>query len=121
MKKKQASPERSRSVLDGIGPDRQSESFDDVYVKELWWLQAIQLLKRFNNNLDNFLASVVKYNSRYEKIEFTNLHRHLVEMGELQKLHLKETKHMINQKYAQSDNQYAERTHVINRKRKVIQ
>ena len=100
MKKKQASPERSRSVLDGIGPDRQSEPFDDIYVKELWWLQAIQLLKRFNNNLDNFLASVVKYNSRYEKIEFTNLHRHLVDMGELQKLHLKETKHMINQKYA---------------------
>ena len=60
-----------------------SEPFDDVYVKELWWLQAIQLLKRFDNKLDKFLASVVKYNTRYEKIEFNNLHKHLVEMGGL--------------------------------------
>ena len=60
-----------------------SEPFDDVYVKELYWLQAIQLLKRFDNKLDKFLASVVKYNTRYEKIEFTNLHKHLVEMGGL--------------------------------------
>jgi hypothetical protein len=59
------------------------KSFNDIKVKEMWQVEAIQLLKRFNNDLSAFIGEVVVYNPRYERVEFSNLHRHLLEMGKL--------------------------------------
>ena len=41
----------------------------------------IQLLKRYDNDLSAFADDVVSYNERFERIEFNNLHKGLVEMG----------------------------------------
>ena len=97
-----------------------TDIFNDIYVKEIQWIQAIQLLKRFDNDLEKFINSVVKYNSRFEKIDFSLLHRQLVEMGDLRKLQMKEGQHILNQKYATSENAYAERPLAMRRKTKRV-
>ena len=79
-------------------------------------MQAVQLLKRFNNDLDTFINSVVKYNTRFEKVDFSSLHKHLVEMGDLRKMHMKESQSVVSQNYAKSGNAYAERATVVRRK-----
>ena len=84
IKKKRTSSIRSGSAFETYGTV-DKEIFDDIAVKEIQSLQAIQLLKRFGNDLDKFVDSVVKYNSRFEKVDFSPLHRHLIEMGDLRK------------------------------------
>ena len=118
-KKKAASPIRAGTDLGNYGADN-TDIFNDIYVKEIQWIQAIQLLKRFDNDLEKFINAVVKYNSRFEKIDFSLLHRQLVEMGDLRKLQMKEGQHIINQKYATSENAYAERPLAIRRKTKRV-
>lgn len=59
------------------------KSFNDIKVKEMWQVEAIQLLKRFNNDLSTFIGQVVVFNPRYERVEFNNLHKYLLEMGQL--------------------------------------
>ena len=60
-----------------------SSSFDDVAVKEMSQIEAIQLLKRFGNDLHAFVNEVVSFNRRFEKVDFGPLHKHLLEMGNL--------------------------------------
>ncbi len=60
-------------------------------------MEAIQLLKRFNNDLSKFIGEVVVYNPRYERVEFNNLHRHLLEMGQLSSRQLKEGLDVLKQ------------------------
>ena len=69
--------------------------------------------------MEKFLITVVKYNSRYEKIDFSMLHRQMVEMGDISKPHMKEGQKVINQKYATSENAYAERPVAMNAKRRM--
>ena len=65
-------------------------TFDDISVKEMWQLEAIQLLKKFDNDLSKFVNQTVSFNSRFEKVDFNALHRHLLELGALNSKQLKE-------------------------------
>ena len=89
-KKKQSSPSRRRSALDGY-PMVETDLFDDIYIKELQGIQAIQLLKRFDNDLDKLISCAVKYNSRFEKVDFSGLHKQIIALGDLHKLQMKES------------------------------
>ena len=71
--------------------------FDSIQVKEMWQVEAIQLLKRFNNDLQVFIDKTVTYNSRYEKVEFTGLHKQMLEMGQLNQRQLKEGIELLKQ------------------------
>ena len=84
-------PKRASSSID-IDADNnfQTGLFDDIKVKELWQMQAIQLLKLYENQLSRFIDSVVVYNSRYERVEFGPLHKQMLDMGELSSRQLKE-------------------------------
>ena len=64
--------------------------FDDISVKEMWQIEAIQLLKKFDNNLETFVNQTVSFNSRFEKVDFSQLHRHILELGALNSKQLKE-------------------------------
>ena len=55
------------------------------------------MLKRFNNDLVAFVDHVVSYNVRYERVEFTNLHKSLLEMGTLSNRDLKEGAQILKQ------------------------
>ena len=57
--------------------------FDDIKVKEMSQVEVIQLLKRYNNDLEAFIDHAVNYNQRFERIEFTAVHKGLVDMGQL--------------------------------------
>ena len=49
----------------------------------MWQMEAIQLLKKFNNDLVLFIDKVVQYNERYEKVDFTVLHKYMGKMAAL--------------------------------------
>ena len=75
VKKKKKSPGRGgHSALESYGGTIDPTNlFDDIYVKDIQSLQAIQLLKRYDNDLDRFINSAYKYNRRFEKVDFTPL------------------------------------------------
>ena len=77
IKKKMKSPGRGgHSALESYGGAIDpTDLFDDIYVKDIQSLQAIQLLKRYENDLDRFIDSSYRYNRRFEKIDFTPLHK----------------------------------------------
>lgn len=64
--------------------------FDDIKVKEMWQVQAIQLLKLYDNELGRFVEAAVVFNPRFERVEFGPLHKQLLEMGELSAGQLRE-------------------------------
>lgn len=73
--------------------------FDDITVKELMQVEAIQLLKKYNNDLRAFVDTGVKYNSRREKVDFSNIHKVLVEMGGLNSRQIKESMGVLKDPY----------------------
>ena len=56
------SPRPSMEGQDQAVANTNSELFDDIKVKEMWQVQAIQLLKLYDNDLSHFIDSVVVYN-----------------------------------------------------------
>ena len=56
----------------------------------MFQLEAIQLLKKFGNDLQTFINETVHFNDRYEKIDFSGLHRQMLELGALNQRQLKE-------------------------------
>ena len=47
----------------------------------MWQVEAIQLLKRYDNDLRLFAAHAVTFNVRFKRVEFTALHKQLLDMG----------------------------------------
>jgi hypothetical protein len=63
-------------------PDPQS-LFDNIHVKEMWQMQAMQLLKRFDNDVPSFTREAVKFNARFKKVDFGPIHKELLKIGDL--------------------------------------
>ena len=63
----------------------------------MWQVEAIQLLKLFDNDLTIFINKVVTFNTRFEKVEFHKLHKHMLEMGSLDTAQLKEGLEILRQ------------------------
>ena len=63
----------------------------------MWQMQAIQLLKRFNNDLEQFINKTVLFNSRFEKVDFGPLHKEMLQMGELNSRQLREGMDVLQQ------------------------
>ena len=61
----------------------EKNDFDDIKVKEMWQVEAIQVLKKYENDLSAFVTDSVSFNTRFERIEFNAYHKQLLEMGKL--------------------------------------
>lgn len=62
-------------------------------------VEAIQLLKRYDNDLQAFVDQGVKYNQRREKVDFSHIHKVLVEMGGLNHRQIKESMGVLKDPY----------------------
>ena len=49
----------------------------------MWQVEAIQVLKKYDNDLSAFVTDSVSFNTRFERIEFNAYHKQLLEMGKL--------------------------------------
>ena len=56
----------------------------------MWQVEAIQVLKKYDNDLSAFVTDSVSFNTRFERIEFNAYHKQLLEMGKLSSRQLKE-------------------------------
>lgn len=80
--------------------------FDDLKVKEISTVQMIQLLKKFENSLPLFVEKCVVYRSKREIVDFSNLHKFMVNMGPLSTSDWKEGLELIRLPYKRVTKNY---------------
>jgi hypothetical protein len=53
------------------------QAFENIKIRELTQLQAIHVLKQFDNNMKSFSREPVKFNARLNKIDISVMNKYL--------------------------------------------